>query len=174
MNWPSMLFNRRISALALWFLLVILIATIVAMLLPALAPRALAATAPVVTDALKRIQCDPASTQATAFFEKTTTVEGQQFVQPWEPVSWSVGSTRTITYSYGGQSYTAPYAQVMAAVVAIANQERTDPTPPVASTLGILNGLFAVGHPGAMPPLALISTTASTSTTSGALITASR
>lgn len=89
-----------------------------------------AASAPVVTDTLVRIQCDPASTVATAFFQKTTVVEGQSFTTPLEPVNWEVGSQRPITYTYNGQSYTVPYAQVMAAVVAIANQERTNPTKP--------------------------------------------
>lgn len=93
---------------------------------------ALAASAPVVTDALVRIQTNDGLGSATAFFEKTTVVEGQTFVQPWEAVSWSTTSTRTITYTFGGQSYTQSYAQVMAAVTAIANQERTNPTPPAS------------------------------------------
>ena len=87
------------------------------------------AAAPAITDALMRIQCDPASGSAQAFFQKTTIVDGQTFVSPWETVVWQVGSTRTITYSFNGQSYTQPYAQVLTAVEAIANQERTDPSP---------------------------------------------
>lgn len=93
------------------------------------AALAVAASAPIVTDALARIQCDPASGVATAFFQKTTVVDDQSFTAPFEPVSWAVDSKRPVTYTYGGQSYTVPYAQVMAAVVAIANQERVDPTP---------------------------------------------
>jgi hypothetical protein len=99
-------------------------------LIAPLALLLLAASTPVVTDTLTRIQCDPATaTTATAFFEKKTVIDGATFTQPWEPVTWSVASTRTVTYTYGGQSFTSPYAQVMAAVVAIANQERVDPTP---------------------------------------------
>lgn len=88
-----------------------------------------AAVAPVVTDTLMRIQCDPDSGKAQAFFQKTITMDTQEYAQPWEEVQWTTGSTRTVTYTYGGQSYTQPYAQVMAAVVAIANQERTSPSP---------------------------------------------
>lgn len=99
-------------------------------LLAPLALLLLAASAPVVTDTLTRVQCDPASGVAKAFFEKKTVVENQTFVQPWEDVSWDVNSTRDITYTYEGKSYTAPYAQIMAAVVAIAHQERNEPTIP--------------------------------------------
>ncbi len=99
------------------------------LLFVALSGLASAAVAPTVTDTLMRVQCDPASGAAQAFFQKTITVEGQSYAQPWETVQWATGSERTITYTYAGQQYTQPYAQVMAAVVAIANQERTNPTP---------------------------------------------
>lgn len=94
----------------------------------AVAGIAVAASAPVITEALVRIQCDPASGQAQAFFEKTVTVDGQAFRQPWTSVSWATGSDKTVTVD--GKTYT--YAEVMAAVVAIANQENQPapaPTP---------------------------------------------
>ncbi len=85
-----------------------------------------AADAPVVTEALVRIQCDLASGQVQAFFEKTVTVDGQAYRQPWTSVSWATGSEKTVTVD--GKAYT--YAEVMAAVVAIANQENQPaPTP---------------------------------------------
>lgn len=91
----------------------------------AVAGIAVAASAPVITEALVRVQCDPASGQAQAFFEKTVTIDGQSFRQPWTSVSWATGSDKTVTVD--GKTYT--YAEVMAAVVAIANQENTPPAP---------------------------------------------
>lgn len=87
-----------------------------------------AASAPTVTESLVRIQCDPASGQVQAFFEKTVTIDGQSFRQPWTSVSWATGSDKTVTVD--GKTYT--YAEVMAAVVAIANQENT-PAPAPAT-----------------------------------------
>lgn len=67
-------------------------------LLASLTLLLLAASAPIVTDSLVRIQTDPgASTTVTAFFQKTTVIDSDTF---------------------------------QGAIVAIANQERTDPTPP--------------------------------------------
>jgi hypothetical protein len=97
------------------------------LLLTAIVAVAVAAVGPIVTDTLMRIQCDPASGVATSFFEKKTTIDGQTFTQPWESVSWPIGSTKTVTYTYNGQSFTQPYAQVLAAVQAIAQQERNSP-----------------------------------------------
>lgn len=91
----------------------------------AVAALAVAADAPSVTETLKRIQCDPETTQVQAFFEKKITVDGQTFVQPWTQVSWATGSTKTVTV--GDKTYT--YAEVLAAVVAIANQEKNTPPP---------------------------------------------
>jgi len=85
---------------------------------------AAAASDPTVSESLVRIQCDPASGQVQAFFEKVVTVEGQSFRQPWTQVSWPTGSDKTVTVD--GKTYT--YAEVMAAVVAIANQEN-QPAP---------------------------------------------
>lgn len=82
-----------------------------------------AASAPTVSESLVRIQCDPASGQVQAFFEKTVTIEGQSFRQPWTSVSWTTGSDKTVTVD--GKTYS--YAEVVAAVVAIANQENTPP-----------------------------------------------
>lgn len=87
-----------------------------------------AASAPTVSESLVRIQCDPAGGQVQAFFEKTVTIDGQSFRQPWTSVSWATGSDKTVTVD--GKTYT--YAEVMAAVVAIANQENT-PAPAPAT-----------------------------------------
>lgn len=87
-----------------------------------------AASAPTVSESLVRIQCDPAGGQVQAFFEKTVTIDGQSFRQPWTSVSWATGSDKTVTVD--GKTYT--YAEVMAAVVAIANQENK-PAPAPAT-----------------------------------------
>jgi hypothetical protein len=84
-----------------------------------------AAEAPVATETLKRIQCDLETNTVQAYFEKKITVDGQTFVQPWVGVGWTLGSDKTVTV--GDKTYT--YAEVMAAVVAIANQERNAPPP---------------------------------------------
>lgn len=94
----------------------------------ALAGFAGAASAPTISESLVRIQCDPAGGQVQAFFEKTVTIDGQAFRQPWTSVSWATGSDKTVTVD--GKTYT--YAEVMAAVVAIANQENT-PAPAPAT-----------------------------------------
>lgn len=78
-----------------------------------------------VTEALMRVQCDPATGSAQAFFQKTVTIDGQQYQQPWTSVAWSTGSAKSVTV--GGQTLT--YAQVMSFVVAIANQENTQAAP---------------------------------------------
>jgi hypothetical protein len=81
----------------------------------------LAATSPVVTNTLQRIQTDPNSANgtATAFYEQKTVIGDQTFVAPWVPVTWSLTSDKTVTV--GGQTLT--YAQVSAFVTAIAEQE---------------------------------------------------
>jgi len=82
---------------------------------------------PIITTTLQRIQTDPQGEApiATAFFEKKTTIDGQVFVAPWTPVSWPLKSDKTVTVD--GLTYT--YAEVSAAVTAIARQEYA--TPPV-------------------------------------------
>jgi hypothetical protein len=76
---------------------------------------------PIVTTTLQRIQTDPQgeSPIATAFFEKKTTIDGQVFVSPWTTVTWPLLSDKTVTV--GGKTYS--YAEVSAAVTAIAHQE---------------------------------------------------
>jgi hypothetical protein len=76
---------------------------------------------PIVTTTLQRIQTDPQgeSPIATAFFEKKTTIDGQVFVSPWTTVQWPLLSDKTVTVD--GKTYT--YAEVSAAVTAIAHQE---------------------------------------------------
>lgn len=87
----------------------------------------LAASSPVVTNTLQRIQTDPqgANATATAFFEQKTTIGEQVFVAPWIPVTWSLTSDKKVTLD--GQTLT--YAQVSAFVVAIAEQEYAARTP---------------------------------------------
>lgn len=86
---------------------------------------AFAAGEPVVTEALVRIQTDPASGRAQAFFEKTVTIDGVAYAQPWQEVSWDLGAERTVTVG----DKTLTYAEVFAAVQAIALQERDTPPP---------------------------------------------
>jgi hypothetical protein len=76
---------------------------------------------PIVTTTLQRIQTDPQgeSSVATAFFEKKTVIDGQVFVSPWTTVTWPLLSDKTVTV--GGKTYS--YAEVSAAVTAIAHQE---------------------------------------------------
>ena len=73
-------------------------------------------------------QGDPPAGQVTAFFEKTVTVEGVQYRQPWTSVSWSIGAQKTVTVA--GRTLT--YAEVMQLVPAIAAQEKAakDNPPP--------------------------------------------
>lgn len=89
-----------------------------------LAFLALGAGEPVVTESLVRIQTDPASGRAQAFFEKTVTIDGVDYRQPWQEVSWELGAEKTVIV--GEHTYT--YAEVFAAVQAIAAQERAAAT----------------------------------------------
>lgn len=99
-------------------------------LILALAIASLGASAPTVTDTFVRIQCDPAAGTATAFFELATVIDGKTYAQPWEAVSWPIGSSTTIKYSFGGQGRSITYAEVLTAVQAIAQQERTAQAKP--------------------------------------------
>lgn len=83
-----------------------------------------------VTESLQRIQSDPASNTAQAFFEKKITVSGQTYAQPWTSVQWDTTSTKTVTVS--GKTMT--YAEVSAFIVAIANQENADQAAAAAAT----------------------------------------
>lgn len=87
---------------------------------------ALGAGEPIVTEALIRIQTDPASGRAQAYFERTVTIDGIAYRQPWQEVSWELGAARSVTV--GEKTYT--YAEVFAAVQAIAQQERDTPAVP--------------------------------------------
>lgn len=74
-----------------------------------------------VTESLVRIQCDPASGTAQAFFDKKVTVGDSTFTSPaWTQVSWQIGSDKTVTV--GEKTYT--YAEVFLAVQAIAAAEK--------------------------------------------------
>jgi hypothetical protein len=76
---------------------------------------------PIITTTLQRIQTDPQGEApiATAFFEKKTTIDGQTYVAPWTQVTWPLLSDKTVTVG----DLTLTYAQVSAAVTAIAYQE---------------------------------------------------
>lgn len=80
---------------------------------------------PTVTEQLVRIQSEVSTGDVTAFFEKSVTLDGTTFRQPWEPVSWNA-SDKTVTVG----DLTLSYAQVMGLVVAIAMQERAAQTAP--------------------------------------------
>lgn len=89
------------------------------------ARSAYAAAAASVSESLQRIQCDIPSGRAQAFFEKSTTVNGQTFKSPWTEVSWQTGAAKSVTVN--GTTYT--YAEVMAAIVAIAEKEKAEQAP---------------------------------------------
>jgi hypothetical protein len=76
---------------------------------------------PIITTTLQRIQTDPQGEApiATAFFEKKTVIDGQTYVAPWTQVTWPLLSDKTVTVG----ELTLTYAQVSAAVTAIAYQE---------------------------------------------------
>ena len=76
---------------------------------------------PIITTTLQRIQTDPQGEApiATAFFEKKTIIDGQTYVAPWTQVTWPLKSDKTVTVG----DLTLTYAQVSAAVTAIAYQE---------------------------------------------------
>lgn len=82
-------------------------------------------TTPSVSEQLVRIQSEASSGDVTAFFEKSVTVEGTTFRQPWESVSWNA-SDKTVTV--GDQTMT--YSKVMQFVVTIAMQERAAAAAP--------------------------------------------
>jgi hypothetical protein len=76
---------------------------------------------PIITTTLQRIQTDPQGEApiATAYFEKKTIIDGQTYVAPWTQVTWPLLSEKTVTVG----ELTLTYAQVSAAVTAIAYQE---------------------------------------------------
>jgi hypothetical protein len=76
---------------------------------------------PIITTTLQRIQTDPQGEApiATAYFEKKTIIDGQTYVAPWTQVTWPLLSDKTVTVG----ELTLTYAQVSAAVTAIAYQE---------------------------------------------------
>lgn len=77
------------------------------------------AAEPVTATALVRIQSEVSTGDVTAFFEKSVTVEGTTYKQPWESVSWN-SSDKTV--QVGDLKLT--YSQVMQLVAAIALQEK--------------------------------------------------
>jgi hypothetical protein len=84
--------------------------------------------APTVTDSLMSIRIDSGSPVTIALFQKTIALGSVSYPQPWEQLGWNKSSIRTITYVFNGKSTTESYAQVTAALVAIANQERANPS----------------------------------------------
>jgi hypothetical protein len=76
------------------------------------------AAEPVSSTALVRIQAEVSTGDVTAFFEKSVTVEGVTYKQPWESVGWNA-SDKTVKV---GEA-TMTYSQVMQFVAAIAAQE---------------------------------------------------
>lgn len=85
-----------------------------------------AASAPVITETLVRIQTDPASGHVQAFFEQTTPINGKPVkVGDWIEVSWDIAANKTVTSN--GKTYS--YGEVLAAVQAIAQQERAEQQP---------------------------------------------
>ena len=76
---------------------------------------------PIITTTLQRIQTDPQGEApiATAYFEKKTIIDGQTYVAPWTQVTWPLKSDKIVTVG----ELTLTYAQVSAAVTAIAYQE---------------------------------------------------
>lgn len=93
---------------------------------------ALAAFAQSPTESLVRIQAETKTGDVQAFFEKSITVNGTTYALPgWESVSWNSGS-KTVTV--GGETKT--YTQVMAFVVAIAQQERAEQVAAQAAQQG--------------------------------------
>ena len=86
-------------------------------------------TDPTVTTKLFRIQTDPNASSnpvAQAYYEKTITLDGQNFAAPQQVVSWELHSQKTVTFN--GVDY--PYYLVSQLVVAIADQELANLTAP--------------------------------------------
>lgn len=77
---------------------------------------------------LSRIQTDPTTGTATAFFESRTVADGIVFVSPWTNVSWPI-AVEDQTVEVDGITLT--YYQVSQAVTAIAYQAKAlaDATP---------------------------------------------
>jgi len=75
----------------------------------------------IVTTALARIQTDPQGEApvATAYFSKSTDVDGVVYQAPWDQVSWPLQSDKTVTVD--GIEY--PYYLASKLVTAIAYQE---------------------------------------------------
>ena len=97
---------------------------ILALLFIALASIVGAASAPGWVSTLVRIQTDPATGTATAFFERTITIDGTVAKHPdgWQSVTWSLGGNTTTTLD----GITLTDAQVMQFVVAIAERRRLE------------------------------------------------
>jgi hypothetical protein len=91
------------------------------------APLALAQEAPVIetTSSLYRIQTDPADGIVEAFFDNAIIVAGVTYTQPKERVAWPIGSAETIAITLvDGTTATTTRAALMAAIVAIAQEEK--------------------------------------------------
>jgi len=77
-----------------------------------------------VNTSLARIQTDPTGSDpiATAYFSKTTTIDGQDFAAPWTSVSWPLQSKKLVTLD--GVEY--PYHLASRLVTAIAYAEKAE------------------------------------------------
>jgi hypothetical protein len=89
------------------------------------------AFAQTVSEQLVRIQTDPASGRVQAFFEKVVTVEGVSYRQPWQEVSWEIGSQEPVEITLAnGSTATTTRGAIFAAVQAIAAQEKAAAASP--------------------------------------------
>lgn len=79
-----------------------------------------------VSESLQRIQWEIPADRAQAFFEKSTSVNGETFKSPWTEVSWQTGAQKSVTVN--GTTYT--YAQIKAVIIAIAEQEKAEQAAP--------------------------------------------
>ena len=100
--------NKSINILGIVALVVTLAAPVIAF-------------AQAISTQLVRVQAEVTTGDVTAFFEKSVTVEGVTYKQPWESVSWNA-SAKTVTA--GGRTLT--YSEVMQLVAAIAAQEKAE------------------------------------------------
>lgn len=83
---------------------------------------------PIIETSLARIQTDPTSGAAQAFFEQKTTINDQVFLSPWTSVTWALADADKFVEVDGIK---LSYAQVSQGVVAIAYQEKALSEVPV-------------------------------------------
>ena len=82
-----------------------------------------AASAPTVTETLVRIQTDPATGRVQAYYEKSITVDGVTYRQPWTQYSWAIGGSEPVTITLAdGSTATTTRAHLLTAVRAVADE----------------------------------------------------